>query len=79
MLSKYSFSTANECGIKVGNVNKLIPNLRYKETHIVHYKNLQLYLSLGLKLTKIHGVVKLKQSDWLKTSVDFNTEKKKKC
>ena len=42
--------------IKVGDVKKLIPNLGNKTNYVVHYRNLQLYLSLGMKLTKIHRV-----------------------
>ena len=45
---------ADEYGIKVGDVKKLIPNLNNKTNYIVHYRNLQLYLSLGMKLAKIH-------------------------
>ena len=37
-----------------------------KTNSLLHYKNLQLYLSLGRKLTKIHKVLKYKQSDWMK-------------
>ena len=56
MLSKYSSDIADKYEIKVGGVNKLVPNLRDKEKHIVHYSNLQLYLKLGMKLSKIHRI-----------------------
>ena len=54
---------AGTYGIKVSDVMKLIPNLGNKTNYVLHYRNLQLYLTLGMKLTKIHKVLKLKESD----------------
>ena len=76
MLSDYCKEIADKYEIKIGDVKKLIPNLGNKTNYVVHYKNLQLYLSLGMKLTKIHRVLKFKQSEWMKKYIDFNTEKR---
>ena len=77
MLSKYCKDIASRYNIKVGGVKKLIPNLCDTVKYVVHYKNLLYYLSLVMKLVKIHRVLKFKQSNWLKGYVDFNTEKRK--
>ena len=60
ILSDYCKKTAGEYEIKVGDVKKLISNLGNKTNYVLYYKNLQLYLSLGMKLTKIHRVLKFK-------------------
>ena len=63
MLSKYCSNIADEYGIKIGGVNKLVPNLGNKSKYVLHYRNLQLYLSLGIRFFSIHRILKFKQSD----------------
>ena len=75
MLSKYCTDIADWYGIKVGGIKKLIPNLDGKAKYVVHYENLQYYLSLGMKLIKVYRILSFKQSNWLKSYVDFNTKK----
>ena len=77
MFSNYCREIADRYSIKVGGVKKLIPNLGDKVKYVVNYNNLKYYLSLGMKLVKIHRVLCFKQSNWLKKYVDFNTEKRK--
>ena len=76
MLSKYCTDIAKKYEIKVGNVNKLIPNLGDKERYVLHYRNLQLYLSLGMKVVKVYRTLKFNQSNWLHEFVQFNTKKR---
>ena len=73
ILSNYCKKIADEHRIKVGDVKKLIPNLGNKTNYVLHYRDLQLYLSLGMELIKIQ---KFKMSDWTKKYIDFNTEKR---
>ena len=63
ILPHYCKKIADEYRAKVGVVMKLILNLDNKSNYIVHCKNLQLHLSLGMRLTKNHRVLKFKQSD----------------
>ena len=55
---------------------KLTPNLRDKVKYAVHYRNLKLYLKLGLVVTKVHRVLTFKQLPWLKAYIDFNTRQR---
>ena len=75
VLSNYCKSIADKYNIKVGDVKKLIPNLANKSKYVVHYRNFQLYLSFGMKLTKIHRALQFKQSNWMKKYIVFNTKK----
>ena len=56
ILSKYCSNIADKYDIKIGIVNKLVPDLRNKTKYVLHYKNLQLYLFLGMKLLNVHKI-----------------------
>jgi hypothetical protein len=55
-------------------VEKLIGSLCPKCNYKTHYRNLKLYLSLGMKLTRVHRVLAFQQKAWLKSYVDLNTK-----
>ena len=52
------------------NKKKLICNLNDKKKYIIHYRNQQQSIANGLNLIKIHGAVKIKQSNFLKPYID---------
>ena len=57
----------------------LILNLNDKDKYVVHIKTLQYYLKMGMKMTKVHRMIKFQQRAWLKPWIDFNTGKKPKA
>ena len=50
ILSKYCNKIAIKYGINTDGVNKLVSDLGIKSKYVLHYKILQLHLSLGMKL-----------------------------
>ena len=57
---------ADKYGIKVGVVKTLVPNLCNKSKYVIHYRNLQLHLTFGVKMNKVQTILK---SDWLKNTL----------
>ena len=56
MLSWYCSNIAKKYDVKLSDVKNVIPNFGAREKYIVHYKNLQLYTSLGMKLLKVQNL-----------------------
>ena len=54
-------------------VEKLVPNLRNKECYVLHYHNLQLYISLGMRMKKIHFALHFEQSPSMEPYIQMNT------
>jgi hypothetical protein len=75
MLSPYCRSFEN----KHIDCKKLIPNLRNKTKYVTHYRNLKLYVSLGMRVSKIHRVLSFHQEAWMKPYINFNTRKRQEA
>ena len=50
-----------------------------KNNQVINYRNLQQCLELGMKLKKLHRILKFKQKDWMTPYIDFNTKKRKEA
>lgn len=62
-----------------GKVEKLVTTLEDKDHYVVHYRNLQLYLNLGMKIKQIHRILEFQQEAWMKPYIDYNTAMRKKA
>ena len=63
----------------VDGVEKLISHFRPKKNYVIHYKNLNLYLQMGLKLKAVHRAISFNQSPWMKPYIEYNTDLRKKA
>ena len=65
--------------MEVNKCKKLVCNLFNKKKYVSHINSLKQALNHGLKLKKIHRIIKFNQEAWLKPYIDMNTELKKEA
>ena len=58
----------------VEKVEKIIFSIEDKEEYVIHKRSLKQTLNHGLKLKKMHRVIKFKQKAWLKLYIYMGTE-----
>ena len=46
---------------------------------MLHYRNLHLYMSLGMRLAKVHSALRFDQSPWMEPYIRINSELPKKA
>ena len=72
-MSPYQQKLIEELGVSMS-CEKLVPNLQPKIRYVLHYRNLQLYLKLGMKLEKVHKVLSFHQTPWMAPYIMKNTQ-----
>ena len=55
---------------------KLIMHQGDKFNYVVHYRILQFYLEMGMKVKRIHSGIKFHQSKWMEPYITSNSEKR---
>ena len=64
---------------KLEKVEKIVCIIEDKEKCVIHIRALKQALNNGLKLKKVHRVIKFQQKSWLKSYIDMNTKLRKEA
>ena len=79
MLSEYQKYLNDKLNDKYSQKDKkLILDLLPEKNYKIYYKNLEYYLKLGIKVTKVHRILTFDEKPFLKEHIDLNTELRKK-
>ena len=64
---------------KSTHAEKLLATFKDRDNYILHYRNLQLYVSLGMVVTRIYAGIIFDQAPVIKQYIDFNLEQRAKA
>ena len=64
---------------KFEKVEKLVYSIEDKEKYVIHIRALKQALNNGVKLKKVHRVIKFRQKAWLKPYIDMNAKLRKEA
>ena len=78
-MSEYQLWLMADLGLEPPNTDKLILTLEDIEKYVVHCKNLQFFLSQGLRLKKVHRMIEFDQEPWMELYIRMNTEFRKQA
>ena len=78
-MSDYQKRLIEELELKHSESVKLLLTLEDKKKYVVHYRNLQFYLKMGMKLKRVHRVLEFEQECWMEPYIRMNTEFRKKA
>ena len=79
-LSEYQTYLNNKLNIKYNEKDKkLILDLLSKKNYKIYYKNLEYYMKLGIKITKVHKILTFDEKPFLKDYIDLNTSLRKEA
>jgi hypothetical protein len=76
-LSPASKYICNKFKLKTSmNCMKLVSDFSPRVKYVLHYRTLELYIRLGLKVTEVHRVISFNQKPFMKKFIEFNTKQR---
>ena len=76
-MSEYQLRLMADLGLEPPKTEKLLLTLEDKNNYVVHYKNLQFYLSQGMRLKMVHRVIEFDQEpSYIRMNTEFRKQAK---